>query len=162
MASGADNASSNGTMNAAVCALAAKEKVKLVARNVQIGCGGHVNNLVAQEATGMLGLTPTVAEQDLWEQNRKFGLTVEEETEEMNEPVKKRQRGKDVDDEISDEEEIEFSSDDESELSGHEDTAAELWEVSEDDELVATLAKEVKVAKSKRKHIRGPVDKVGP
>ncbi|KAJ7438306.1 hypothetical protein B0H11DRAFT_2358807 [Mycena galericulata] len=37
---------------------------------MQIGCSGHVPNLVAQDVTATLGLAPPVAEKDLYEDTR--------------------------------------------------------------------------------------------
>lgn len=49
VASAADNASSNGPMNRAVVRYCAQRNPNVgTARNMQIGCGGHVTNLVAQ------------------------------------------------------------------------------------------------------------------
>ncbi|KAJ7478677.1 hypothetical protein B0H11DRAFT_1916660 [Mycena galericulata] len=69
LASVVDNISSNGPMNH--CLVFSKQPG---ARNMQIGCSGHVPNLVAQDVTATLGLAPPVAEKDLFEDTRKFAV----------------------------------------------------------------------------------------
>ncbi|KAJ7430802.1 hypothetical protein B0H11DRAFT_2390208 [Mycena galericulata] len=69
LASVVDNISSNGPMNR--CLVFSKQPG---ARNMQIGCSGHVPNLVAQDVTATLGLAPPVAEKDLFEDTRKFAV----------------------------------------------------------------------------------------
>ncbi|KAJ7922601.1 hypothetical protein B0H13DRAFT_1865621 [Mycena leptocephala] len=75
MGCGADNASSNGPMNRTLVRYCARQNPQVgTARNMQIGCGGHVTNLIAQTVTATLGLAPPIAEKDLYEDTRKFSL----------------------------------------------------------------------------------------
>ncbi|KAF7348260.1 Reverse transcriptase-RNase H-integrase [Mycena sanguinolenta] len=75
MGSAADNASSNGPLNRTIAKKCAKLNSDTAsARNIQIGCGGHVSNIVAQGITGSLGMTPTLGTVDMYEESRKFPL----------------------------------------------------------------------------------------
>ncbi|KAF7370112.1 Reverse transcriptase-RNase H-integrase [Mycena sanguinolenta] len=75
MGSAADNASSNGPLNRTIAKKCAKLNSDTAsARNIQIGCGGHVSNIVAQGITGSLGMTPTLGTVDMYEESHKFPL----------------------------------------------------------------------------------------
>ncbi|KAK6988651.1 reverse transcriptase-RNase H-integrase [Favolaschia claudopus] len=72
---GSDNASCNGTMCRGLVRFCIRGNPLVgSARNMQIGCGGHVTNLVAQTVTGTLGIAPPIAKKDLYEETRKFPL----------------------------------------------------------------------------------------
>lgn len=111
-------------MSRALVRFCARNNPKVgTARNMQIGCGGHVTNLVAQcvvshsiygfpivpdlhsrNITATLGLAPSIAEKDLYEDTRKFSLVynpdedpvVMAETEEMAKDIKAGRLEKDI------------------------------------------------------------------
>jgi hypothetical protein len=106
-----------------------------------------------REVTGNLGLTPKIEERDLWEDHRRFGLVVEPEEEELEEP-------EDIDEDAKDEEENWSNADDsewEDDGDGDEkeDVVPDMW----GDE---APVKSGKGKKMKPKKQRTSVDRVSP
>ncbi|KAJ7733468.1 hypothetical protein B0H16DRAFT_1579534 [Mycena metata] len=151
------------------------------ARNMQIGCGGHVTNLVAQDIAAALGLAPPIAEKDLYEETRKFPLAydpaedpvVVAEMAVMKEDIEKGRLEKDVDD--TDPSEPDLSESDVDDAENPEDTE-DLWvlEAEEEEEeapapppMLTAAVKPTASGKGKRKakkvkppKLFTPVDKI--
>ncbi|KAJ7913778.1 hypothetical protein B0H13DRAFT_465884 [Mycena leptocephala] len=153
------------------------------ARNMQIGCGGHVTNLVAQTITSTLGLAPPIAEKDLYEDTRKFSLVydpaedpvVVAETEEMEKDAKDGRLETDINDpDLSDSDISESDEDDHENLWVDEvEVEAETADVEElepemEPESVSTAkgakgkgkGKGKKGKKTKPNKVFTPVDKI--
>ncbi|KAJ7797590.1 hypothetical protein B0H14DRAFT_2618814 [Mycena olivaceomarginata] len=113
--SAADNASSNGPLNKSIAKRCAKINPDTSsARNIQIGCGGHVTNIVAQEITGSLGMSLAVQDLDMYKESPDPVVIVEMELmaqEETKLASYVEERGSDEDD--SSDTESESDSDDE-------------------------------------------------
>ncbi|KAK7014646.1 hypothetical protein R3P38DRAFT_2638211 [Favolaschia claudopus] len=73
-AAAGDNASSNGPLCGTICTLMFKTGLHLVRENAQIGCGGHVLNIVAQTIYFVLGIADDPDVVDYYEESRKFPL----------------------------------------------------------------------------------------
>ncbi|KAJ7354264.1 hypothetical protein DFH08DRAFT_955660 [Mycena albidolilacea] len=168
LTSAADHASSNGPLNWTVarkCAALYPEMASM--RNIQIGCGGHCTNLVAQKITGTLGISPKPEEIDLYNEAHKSPLVYDsavdslviQEMELMAKEAKSESKNASGDsDTDSDIEEVGSggsSSEDASNSEYEEDVG------SDDDWVEAHLAwKKVKGAKKKKAlKIFTPVDK---
>ncbi|KAF7378021.1 Reverse transcriptase-RNase H-integrase [Mycena sanguinolenta] len=185
LACGADNASSNGTMSRALVRFCIRKNPDVgTARNMQIGCGGHVTNLVAQNITATLSLAPPLAKKDLYEETRKYPLVYDPaedpvviaEMEEMENDRKKGELEKDIHDpdpsgsdlSASENEEEDLWVDEAGELYGESGSEGEM-EV-EAEEVVPAVEKSGKAArkgkkgkkakKPKPKKVWTPVDKI--
>ncbi|KAF7358263.1 hypothetical protein MVEN_00875400 [Mycena venus] len=73
-ASGGDNASRNGPLCETICKLMWRINLHLDARNMQIGCAGHVLNIVAQTIYHVLGITEDPDVVDYYQETRQFAL----------------------------------------------------------------------------------------
>ncbi|KAF7358398.1 hypothetical protein MVEN_00889900 [Mycena venus] len=73
-ASGGDNASSNGHLFQTICTLMWRINLHLDARNMQIGCAGHVLNIVAQTICHVLGIAEDPDVMDYYQETRQFAL----------------------------------------------------------------------------------------
>ncbi|KAF7346736.1 Reverse transcriptase-RNase H-integrase [Mycena sanguinolenta] len=170
MASAADHASSNGPLNRTIARkCAALDTDATSARNIQIGCGGHCTNLVAQKITGTLGMSPKVEEVDLYNETRKYPLVydpakdpvVVQEMELMAAEAKKEAKNVSGDSDMgSDVEEVPV----ESEGSTSEDSSDSDEEQADDggeweDVELATATRSARKNKKARK-VFTPVDKV--
>ncbi|CAK5282950.1 unnamed protein product [Mycena citricolor] len=158
IASAANNASSNGPMNEEVvrrcCKALPDFTMSLETRNFQIGCGGHVTNLVAQKIDSVLGLCVAPEVEDLYDEIRSEPLFYDIEQdpvalEEQRVMEQETMAGVDPDECDSEDEQIELEDESTSELESEEE-----WEDEENGTIhsaaVYILCSEIRRKKDRR------------
>ncbi|KAJ7714918.1 hypothetical protein B0H16DRAFT_1701898 [Mycena metata] len=154
--SAADNASSNGPLNRTICKKCAKiNPDTATARNIQIGCGGHVTHLIAQAILHALGMAPPPDVEDMYEQSPVAEMELMANEAKAEKEKKSAESGED-----SDVEEVSGDDDASSSESDPDDDEEDWQDEDEDAPDSPSVPKKRPAKKKKARKFFTPVDKV--